>query len=205
MTLFCKVAILLAGSMALGGLGCYLGRNITSLRSFIALAIVFIFGTIGVIGGAHVSPVLGVILLAGWTLVSGLVMGPAIRHYTKTLGWQTVANAYVGTAAVMTGCGLVGALSGADFSGLESILLVLLLGLIFTSLTAVTISLSRQGRIVQSIVGMFTFSGYFLVDFWRLSKSENTWEAAIELTMSIYLDFMNFFLYLLQLLEELNK
>lgn len=203
-TLMTKVAILLAGCMGIGGLGAYLGRNIRSLGAFLVLAVLFIFGTIGVIAGAHASPALGVGLLAGWTFVSGLVMGPAIQMYSERLGWQTVAGAYVGTGGVMTACGIVGAFSGIDFSFLGSILFFGLLGLVLVGFISIFWRLSRTASIVESIVGMLIFSGYFIYDFFRIAKASNTWENAIALTMNIYLDFMNFFLYLLQLLDMLK-
>ena len=47
---------------------------------------------------------------------------------------------------------------------------------------------------------MVIFAGGFLFKFFRLSQSENTWEQAVQLTMSLYLTFANFFIYLLQYL-----
>lgn len=203
-TLMTKVAVLLAGCMGIGGLGAYFGRNIRTLGAFIILALVFVFGTIGVIYGAHLSPVLGVALLGGWTFVSGLLLGPVVQMYSERLGWQTVAGAYVGTGGVMTACGLFGAYSGIDFSFLGGILFFGLLGLVLVGFISIFWRLSRTGSIVESIVGMLIFSGYFIYDFFRIAKSANTWENAVQLTMSIYLDFMNFFLYLLQLLDMLK-
>jgi FtsH-binding integral membrane protein len=203
-TLLTKVAMLLAGCMAVGGFGAYLGRNIRSLGAFIVLALLFIFGTIGVIFGAHVNPVLGVGLLAGWTFVSGLVIGPAIQMYSERLGWQTVAGAYVGTGGVMTACGLVGMFSGVDFSFLGNILFFGLLGLVVVGFITIFWRLSRTGSIIESLFGMAIFSGYFIFDFFRVTKSTNTWENAVALAMQLYLDFMNFFLYLLQLLDTVK-
>lgn len=203
--LMTKVFLLLSGCMAVGGLGAYFGRNIRSLGAFIVLAIAFVLGTIGVIMASHLNPLVGVGVLAAWTFVSGLVMGPAIQMYSEKLGWQTVAGAYVGTAGVMTGCGLVGALSGIDFSFLGGILFIGLLGLVLVGFISIFWRLSRTGSMVESIFGMLIFSGYFIYDWFRVAKASNTWESAIQLTLSLYLDFMNFFLYLLQLLEVLNK
>jgi FtsH-binding integral membrane protein len=49
------------------------------------------------------------------------------------------------------------------------------------------------------------FSGFFLYRFFNLSKSENTWEAAVAHTLSIYITFVNFFINLLQLLLAIKK
>lgn len=203
-TLATKVAMLLAGCMACGGAGAYFGRNIRTLGQFLVLAALFVFGTIGVIVGAHANPVLGISLLAGWTFISGLVMGPALQMYAERLGWQTVAGAFVGTGGVMSICGLVGAFSGVDFSFLGGILFFGLLGLVAVGFIGIFWRLSRTGSIIESIVGMVIFSGYFIYDFFAMTKASNTWEAAVNISMQLYLDFMNFFLYLLQLLDMLK-
>ena len=129
-TLITKVAVLLAACMGLGGLGAYLGRKIENPLVFIGLAIAFILGTFGVFAAAHASPVLGVLALAGWTFVSGLVTAPALQHYSERLGWRTVAGAFAGTGGVMAACGAFGAFSGIDFSFLSGILFFALLGLV---------------------------------------------------------------------------
>lgn len=203
-TLLTKVAMLLAGCMAVGGLGAYFGRFLKSPAVFIGLAIAFVLGTIGVFFAAHAGPVIGVLALAAWTFVSGLVIGPAIQMYAEELGWETVAGAYVGTAGVMTGCGMFGMYSGMDFSSLGNLLFFALLGLVVASFVTIFWRLSRTGNIVISSIGMLIFAGYFIFDFFRITKSANTWESAITLAMSIYLDFINFFLYLLQLLAALQ-
>jgi FtsH-binding integral membrane protein len=204
-TLLTKVMILLAGCMGIGGLGAYLGRNIRSLGAFLVLAALFIFGTIGVFVGAHLNPVLGVCLLAGWTFVSGLVLGPAIQMYNERLGWETVAGAFVGTGGVMTACGMFGMMSGIDFSFLGGILFFGLLGLVLVGFIGIFWRLSRTASIVESIVGMVIFSGYFIFDFFRIAKETNTWEHAIGLAMNIYLDYINFFLYLLQFMDKMKS
>jgi FtsH-binding integral membrane protein len=203
-TLMTKVAMLLAGCMAVGGVGAYFGRNIRTLGGFLLLAVLFIFGTIGVMVAAHASPVLGLLALGGWTFVSGLILGPALEMYREKLGWETVAGAYFGTAGVMTVCGALGAFSGIDFSFLGGILFFGLLGLVLVGFIGIFWRLSRTGSIVESLFGMAIFSGYFIFDFFRVAKESNTWEHAINLAMSLYLDFMNFFLYLLQFLAAMQ-
>ena len=204
LTLFAKVALLLTGSMLLGGVGAYFGRNIKSIGAYIGLVILFIVGTIGVMFAAHASPAAGLVALTAWVFVSGLVLGPTIQMYAEQLGWHTVMLAYFGTGGVMAVCGAVGALSGMDFSGMGTFLFIALLGLVVFGVVTIFVKMSRTVNIIHAIIGMFIFSGYFIFDFFRLSKESNTWEHAIGLAMNIYLDFINFFLYLLQLLAALH-
>jgi FtsH-binding integral membrane protein len=207
-TIFSKVAVLLCMSMLSGAFGAYIGRGIRSVAAFIVLAIAFIGGTIGVyFASTAADPTIGVLALGAWTFVSGLFVGPAIEAYAEELSWKTVAGAFLGTSGVMAVCGLIGMFSGIDFSGLGTYLMIGLFGLIIVGVLGwfVAALRSRQSDILFSILGMIIFAGYFLFDFFRLGHSENTWERAIQLTMSIYLDFLNFFLRLLELLAATHK
>jgi FtsH-binding integral membrane protein len=51
---------------------------------------------------------------------------------------------------------------------------------------------------------MAVFTLFFLFDFFRLSEEEDTWEAAVLLTMKLYLDYINFLLYALRLIATLS-
>lgn len=203
-TLLTKVAMLLACCMLVGAGGTFLGRNVRSLGAFIGLAILFIAGTIAVYFAAAVSPGVGVAVLMVWTFISGLFIGPAVQAYADRLGWQTVCLAYAGTAGVMAITGGVGMFSGVDFSGMGTYLMFGLFGLIIAGVVGIFVRMSRTVNIVYSLIGMVVFAGYFIFDFFRLSQSVNTWESAVRLTMTIYLDFMNFFLYLLQFLAAVS-
>lgn len=202
MSLFAKVSVLLCGTMILGAFGALTGRAIRSMGAFIGLAILFVLGTIAVILVAKANPVAGICLLGGWAYLSGLVIAPVVQMRAEQLGWQTVFGAYLGTGGVMALCGAIGMWSGIDFSGLGNILFFALLGLVVVGIIGIFVRMSRQFNMIYAVIGMIVFAGYFLFDFFRLSKSENTWGDAVALTVSIYLDFLNFFLYLLQFLAE---
>lgn len=204
-TLFAKVSILLAATMCTAALGTYLGRNIKSIAAFIVLVVLFLGGCFGVFLAAHASPELGVAALLAWGLVTGLFMGPAIESYAEELGWQTVFGAFAGTAGVMALCGGIGLFSGIDFSHMGLFLGIALFGLIIFGLIRIFVRMSREVNMGFAAIGMIIFAGYFLFDFFRLGHSENTWEKAIGLTVSIFLDFVNFFLHLLQFLAAAKK
>jgi len=203
-SIFVKVALLLTMAMLGGGLGAWCGRGIRSMGAMIGLGILFLVGVFGVFLAAHASPVIGIAALAGWTFVSGLFIGPAIQAYSEDIGWQSVAGCFLGTSGVMALCGIIGLFSGINFGGMGSFLLIALFGLILVGVVGCFVRMSRTVNIVYSALGCLIFAGYFLFDFFRLGHSENTWEKAIQLTMSLYLDFVNFFLHLLQLYSQLH-
>ncbi len=52
---------------------------------------------------------------------------------------------------------------------------------------------------------MTVFALYFMVDFFQAAEAENSWTSAILVTITLYLDFINFLLYLLKFLMEVLK
>jgi FtsH-binding integral membrane protein len=198
--LFSKVSLLLAVSFVISALGTYMGQGITSTAAVIVLMVLFFVGAFIVPGMAKKSPTAGVTALTVWTFISGLFLGPAIHQYVHILGWQTVFLAYLGTGAVMAACGAIGALSGINFSRLGRFLFAALLGLIAVGLIGIFIPMSQTVNIVYCLIGMGVFALFFIFDFFRLANSEDTWESAINLTMQLYLDYINFLLFLLRLL-----
>ena len=192
-TLMTKTFILLAGCLACGGLGAYLGRNIRSIGTMIGLAIAFILGVFVVFAAAKASPVLGILSLAGWTLVSGLFSAPSLRHYKERLGWETVASIFAGSSGVMMICAAIGVFSGIDFSFMGNFLFFALTALVLFGLVSLFIRFSRKIQMIEAVVGMLLFSAYFIYDFFRVTRETNTWEHAIQSAMAIYLDLINFF------------
>ncbi|MEK7829988.1 MAG: Bax inhibitor-1 family protein, partial [Acidobacteriota bacterium] len=201
--LLAKVMCLLSLSIAAGGVGAYLGRNIQSLIATIglfALAIVGMF-VVRAAGGGYVA----VGLLMGWSAVFGAMSGPLISYAIAEEGPGIVIQSLTGTTAVMIITGIVAMTSGINFSALGPILMIALLGLIVVGLVGMFVRFSRTVNIVYSIFGIIIFSGLFLFKFFRLSQSDNTWEAAVAHAMGIYITFVNLFISLLQLLLNLKR
>ena len=204
-TLFSKVMLLLTCCLGVSCLGVLVGRNIRSMVAFIVLLIAFIGGAIVVMLASNAAPPVAIGLLMGWTFISGLFLGPCMQAYSEELGWQTVFLCFLGTAGACAVSGMVGMLSGIDFSVLSSYLAVGLFGLIIFGIIGIFVRMSRTVNIVHGIIGMVIFTGYFLVDFFRITRGENTWGEGVRVSMSLYLDFVNFLLYLLQVVAASHK
>jgi FtsH-binding integral membrane protein len=198
-----KVMCLLSLSIASGGVGAYLGRNIRSLMAAIGLFIVAIIGMfiVRAAGGGY----LAVGLLMGWSTIYGMMIGPFLSYAVSEEGPGIVIQALTGTTAVMLVTGTIAMTSGINFSAMGPILLVGLVGLIVVGLVGMFVRFSRTVNIAYSAFGVLLFAGFFLYKFFNLSKAENTWEAAVAHTLSIYITFVNFFISLLQLLLAVKK
>lgn len=202
-TLFTKVAMLLTGSMAVAALGSFVGAGIQmSLGIFILLLILFIGGSIGVMVAARrVDPPLAVGLMFAWNFIAGLFLGPTMNFFVQTLGGNTVMLAFLGTAGVMAGCGAIGVLTRVNLSGLGRFLMFVLFGLIIVGIINLFVAFSTGVEIIYCLVGMAIFAGFFIFDFAVMrQKNDDSWGSAIECTMAIFVDFINFLLFLLRLL-----
>jgi len=193
-----KVMVLLAPTLAAASIGAYLGRNIRGWLPIIGLFFVSVIGLfiIRAAGGSDVA----VALLLGWGFVNGMILGPLVGFAIAEQGPGIVLEALVGTTAVMLGTGFVSLTTHINFSFLMPLLFLGLLGLIVVGLIGIFVRFSRTVNLAYSIIGMAVFAVYFLYDFSRLDRSRNTWDAAIQLTTRLYLDFANFFMFLLRFL-----
>lgn len=193
-----KVMCLLSLTIATAGVGAYAGRRLQGWLSLIGLLILSIIGMfiVRAAGGGMMATV----LLAGWGFINGLMLGPLVGMAVAEEGPGIVIQSLTGTTAVMILTGMIAIGTGIDFSGLAPLLLISLLGLIVVGLVRIFVRFSRTVNLLYSAIGMLVFSGFFLYHFFRMSRSENTWERAVDLTISLYLTFANFFTYLLQFL-----
>jgi FtsH-binding integral membrane protein len=201
--LLAKVMCLLSMTIATAGVGAYVGRNLVGWLPAIGLLILSIIGMFIVrsAGGGY----LAIGLLMGWGFINGMMLGPFIAMAVREEGPGIVLQALTGTTAVMLGTGIFAIVTGIDFSFLMPVLLMALIGLIVVGLIGIFVRFSRTVNLVYSIIGMIVFSGFFLFQFWRLRESENTWDRAVDVTISLYLAFANFFTFLLQFLLNTRR
>ena len=204
-SLMAKVMMLLSGSLVISSIGSYMGLGITSGWVIFGLVVVLFLGIFGVAALAATSPVLGVAGLAIWTFLNGLTIGPAVNMYAAVIGWQTVTLSFMGTAAIMAALGCWGAFSGRDFSAWGKWLFIGLLGLIIVGVIGMFTGFGHSFNLLYSVAGMVIFAGYFVFDFFRLSRSEDNDFNAVMITMNIYLDFVNFWFSLMRFIAETKE
>ncbi len=133
--------------------------------------------------------------------VEGVLLGPVIQHYIKTLGPGTVTQCMCITVGVTATCGLIGYTFNIKYRALESILMIGLFGLILFGVYSAFVGISAETNLTYSVIGMIIFVGFFIVDFARLKDvsltGEEGWAMATLLGLNIYLDILNFLLDLL--------
>jgi hypothetical protein len=119
--------------------------------------------------------------------------------------WHNVVfQALFATAfAVFYTAGIV-FLTNIDFGFLGSFLFISLIMLVSIGLLNIFFFHSRIFSLVRAYIGVVIFTLYLLYDFDRLKKmtSDESWRAAIHIAVNIYLDIINLFLDILEILSD---
>lgn len=119
--------------------------------------------------------------------------------------WQkTVTLAVLGTALAVIGTASLVFTTNINFDFLGGFLFIALLLLIVMGLVNAIFIRSHLVSLVRSYVGALIFTFYLLYDFNQLEKKagDESWSTAINISVNIYLDIINLFLDLLEILAE---
>ncbi|KAI0063489.1 UPF0005-domain-containing protein [Artomyces pyxidatus] len=162
-----------------------------------------LFGTLVVLGllywKRHSHP-LNIGLLSLFTVMEAFTLGVVTAFYDNTI----VLQALLITTGVFLGLTLFTLQSKYDFSGLGPWLFGGLIALLMTGLVGVFIPFGSTMDLIYAIGGTLLFSGYVVYDTYlinsRLSPDEYIMGA-----ISLYLDFINLFLSILRLLNNVNE
>jgi len=142
-----------------------------------------------------------------WTVVSliGASMGVLALRYTGT----SIASTFLVTATAFGGLSLFGYTTKKDLSGIGSFLIMGVIGLIIASLVNIFLQSSMMQFII-SILGVLIFAGLTAYDTQRLKMTYYDLggdQAAMGVAtsygaLSLYLDFINMFQFLLALFGD---
>tara|TARA_B100001057_G_scaffold99022_1_gene95756 strand:+ start:5369 stop:6229 length:861 start_codon:yes stop_codon:yes gene_type:complete len=130
-----------------------------------------------------------------------------LPHDRYNQEWQNVVfQAMTGTTLAVIIAGAIVAYVPTDFSFLGIFLWIALLALIVVEFLNAFIFKSERRRIIYSYCGIVVFSLYLIYDFNYLEKAiaagDNSWGTAVRIAVNLYLDIINLFIDLLQILAE---
>jgi FtsH-binding integral membrane protein len=142
-----------------------------------------------------------------WTLVS--LLGAGLGGITLVYTGTSIATTFLITATAFGGLSLVGYTTKKDLTAMGSFLIVGLIGLIVASLVNVFLHSAMMDFII-SIVGVGIFAGLIAYDTQRLKMTYYELggdQAAMGVAtnygaLSLYLDFLNLFMFLLRLFGD---
>lgn len=146
---------------------------------------------------------IGIPLFTVWSILTGFELALALISVDENLGGKVLAL----TALITIAAGLIGVYSDIEFSFLRAGLFSALLLLIGFGLIRILFDIPRWIQRIVAFFGVLVFTAYLVFDFNRLSLASandaaNSWPAAMKIAISIYLDIINLFLQLLDLLSK---
>ncbi|KAM5335964.1 protein lifeguard 4 [Glossophaga mutica] len=201
-----KVYTILSLQVLLTTMTSALFLNFESIRTFVhespALILVFAIGSLGLIFALTLNRYkhpLNLYLLFGFTLVEALTVASVVTLYDVYI----ILQAFVLTTAVFLGLTMYTLQSKKDFSkfgaGLFAVLWILCLSGILK-----LFFYSETMELVVAAVGALLFCGFIIYDTHSLMHRLSPEEYVLA-SISLYLDIINLFLYLLRFLEAVNK
>ena len=211
-TLMSKTFIILTASLTMAWLGCmYAARiynNALQMQDYQKVKTLNIWALLINIGAfillmfMRTAFPLNMILMAIFTASSGFSLGTYFIAYNDT------AQKALGLTVLTTFLtGLIAMYSGIDFAWMGKFLFI---GLIVIVIYAIINIFTRiRGRRVMAGLGVIIFTGYLLFDFNRLAKLKavadaNNWDTALNFAISSYLDIINLFISLMNLMSSNN-
>lgn len=146
---------------------------------------------------------LNLILLFAFTFCSGLTLTPLlISVLALPAGGIIIAQAFALTTVAFTGLSIFAMNTKKDFTVMGKALFIVLLVVIAASLINIFLHSSVFSLIISSVSAIL-FSFYILYDTQNIIRGN--YETPIEGAVALYLDFVNLFINLLNILRSLNR
>ena len=128
-----------------------------------------------------------------------------LPHDRYNREWQNIVfQALLGTTVAVYLTAAIVYFTDQDFGFLGPVLLICLIALIVMKLLNFFYYRCSIRRLIQAYLGVIIFTFYLIFDFNRLEKAkalgDESWSTAIDIAVNIYLDVINLFLDLLEIL-----
>lgn len=168
---------------------------------FMWVLIIAEFGiVIGVSAGINrLSTVTATLLFYLFAVINGLLLSPIFAVYTDT----SIAKTFFITAGTFAAMSIYGFCTNRDLSKIGNILFMALIGLIIASVVNMFVY-SGTLNLIISFVGVLIFVGLTAWDTQQIKRmaaiapDDTVGRLAVLGALSLYLDFINLFLYLLR-------
>lgn len=198
-----KVYGLLAASLIPTAIGAYLGMAINFAATGWIGFLILLAATFGVSYGIQkASSGVAMTLLFGFTFLMGMFLSTILQFALNSAnGGSLVVTAAAMTFGVFVIMSMIGATTKKDLSGMGSFLFVGLILLIIGGLANIFFQIPLLS-LVLSGVGALLFSLYILFDINNIVQHDNV--NPIQATLSLYLNIINLFMSLLNILMALS-
>jgi len=192
---------LFAGSLLAATAGAYIGLGIVNyivgpmmwVLFAIELALIFF-----VIPRVKHTPGVNLAVLFAFTFITGLTLAPILTiTFAMPGGAAIVGQAFLMTSIAFGAISMFAMTTKRDFGFLGKFLFIALIILIVAGISNIFIQSSMMQLVIAS-VGALLFSVFILYDTQNIIKGN--YDSPVEAALSLYLDFFNLFISLLQIL-----
>ena len=197
---------LFAGSLLAATAGAYVGLDIVSylmggvywVLFGIEIALIwFVIPRVKHIPGVNLA------VLFAFAFISGLTIAPLLMSiFSMPGGASIVGQAFLMTSVAFGGISMFAMSTKRDFSGMGKMLFIALIIMIVASVSNIFFQ-SSMFQVLIASGGALLFSAFILYDTQQIIKGG--YDSPIEAALSLYLDFFNLFIMLLQLLGIFNS
>lgn len=197
---------LFAGSLLAASAGAYVGSSIVSIIAgpimwvlfAIELALIFF-----VIPRVKHTPGVNLAVLFAFTFITGLTIAPLLVSILSMAGGGAiVGQAFLMTSVAFGGISMFAMTTKRDFSSMGKFLFIALIIMIVAGISNIFIQSSMMQLAIAS-AGALLFSAFILYDTQQIIKGN--YDSPVEAALSLYLDFFNLFISLLQILGIMNS
>ena len=206
-----KTYQLLAGSLIGGAVGAYVGMGfVTDMLNPVTGGLTFTYwGAVilefvllfGLLTAKNKTP-LNLILLFAFTFMSGFTLAPTLAFFVAQNMGYVIGEAFGLTAVAFGALTIFAMNTKRDFTTIGKMLFITLIVLIVAGIANIFLHLPMLQLIIAS-VGAVLFSMFILYDTQNIIRGNISSE--IEAAVALYLDFLNLFISLLQILGFLNS
>ncbi|MDE6783444.1 MAG: Bax inhibitor-1/YccA family protein [Paramuribaculum sp.] len=175
----------------------FFANNPFMMWILLGVELLIVIGVSGGINRLSSSAATGLFYL--FAVVNGLMLFPIVLAYTG----ESIAKTFFITAGVFGGMSVYGYFTSRDLTRMGSLLIMALIGLIICSVVNIFLHSDTMGWII-SIAGVLIFIGLTAWDTQQIKRmalqapDEAVSKLATIGALTLYLDFINLFLYLLR-------
>lgn len=191
---------LLTASLIAATGGAFLG--VSYVKEFSLMLTILEFVMLFGLFFAKNKPNLALILLFGFTFVSGLTLGPILNTFIGAGMGNVITQAFLMTSVAFGGLTLFAFNTKRDFSAMGKMLFITLIVVIVASLA----NLFFHSPVLQlTIAGVsaILFSAFILYDTQNIIRGN--YDNPVLAAVALYLDILNLFISLLQILGAFNS
>ena len=192
---------LFAGSLLAATAGSYIGLGMVNILMgpmkwvLFAVEIALIWF---VIPRVKHTPGVNLAVLFAFTFISGLTIAPLLSSiFAMADGAAIVGQAFLMTSVAFGAISMFAMTTKRDFSSMGKFLFIALIIMIVAGISNIFIQSSMMQLMIAS-AGALIFSAFILYDTQNIIKGN--YDSPVEAALSLYLDFFNLFISLLQIL-----